>query len=373
MSAARSMRRRSLGLAARHGDLGGEELAAVLVGEGWRSRRCRAAWADLHDLRLVAVDQRAQERQLRRPPSTKCEVRQRLTTPPVRASRPLTSASALSRRPSSEATLSISRRCDSTWSRTVSHAVASRRWAGPNETTNRREPPWKRSSRPAERVGLVDRLGTGEGPPAEVDEVTAQPASSSSGRRPPASRGPPRAARARARSSPPGARRRRAGGRRTRAAPLESTSTYRHEVGIQPGPRRRPSTNPDRIADPRADRSIERSGKRLVSPRTSGSRRVSTGAATQKRPPPRRHHHGSIALAAQRRLNHAHARAAARQRSTRASWGATGSPVTISTPPRWRHSRSEAEVGGEPAAGCARARSTKQRAVAPLQRELAEL
>src|SRR5215216_923545 len=76
---------------------------------------------------------------------------------------PVTSASAPSRRPSAEATFTINRRCESTWSRPEAHDEEPRVALEAVQSAH-------------ERVGLVDRLRAGERAAAEMHEVAAEAA-----------------------------------------------------------------------------------------------------------------------------------------------------------------------------------------------------
>ena len=282
-SAVRSIRRRSSGWPRVDGELRREELAAVLVGQDRDVVGAELA-RGVHDLGLVAVDQRPQQRQLRPPPRPRpgwaASARR-----PGRASRPVTSASAPSRSPER--------------GRHAHHQPPLREHLEPAGARGG-EPPLRRAEGddvqaraaleavepPDERVGLVDRLRARERAAGEVDEVAAQARASSSGRRPPASRARPTAARAPARSSRPAARPRRAGARTDTSSSLWSTSTNSSRSGSD---RSTSSPSRTRTASPSSARQLDRAQREaLVAPRVARTANVRPGRSREQRRPRRR-------------------------------------------------------------------------------------
>ena len=149
MSAVRSIWRRSSGWP-RVRPASTKELAAVLVRQD-RDLVGAELLRDLDDLLLVAVDERAQQRQLGGL-LHHGQVRQRLGGDLservaghecLSALAPTEGGGDLHHQPALRQHLEA-----------PAPAVASRRWALPNETTKSRESPWKRSSRPASAYAL---------------------------------------------------------------------------------------------------------------------------------------------------------------------------------------------------------------------------
>ena len=166
-----------------------------------------------------------------------------------------------------------------------------------------REPPWKRLSRADERVGLVDRLGAGEWPAREVQEVAAQPALHhpvGRHRRVEPARQQDEGAPARADRQPARAAQALAGHEHLLVIDLDvELEVRRGQVDLEPEPQ------PHGVSEhARQLHRVERIA--LVAPPRAD------GEGAPRAPAQQRHggvgRGGRIALAAQARLHHAHAR-----------------------------------------------------------------